>query len=333
MIAESGKLMERIRDFTEEQLIDIISSLVDYPEESVVPFGDDAAAFKLNREAIVLTTDMLVSSTDILPGMKLRHVGRKIVVMNYSDLAAKGAKPLYFLCSMGIPRETPIKDFKELIKGINETAKHYDSFFVGGDLNRSDELILSGTAIGTVKPEKAMKRRGAKPEDIVAVTGFFGYTGAAYKILMEEKRGKTIEVEEKIVEETFKPRARVKEGIILSESSAVTSCIDSSDGLAVSLHTLAKINGVGFKIDHVPIAREVTEYAAKHGLSPIDLALYGGEEYELVFTVKPEKWLELEEKMREERRKIYMIGVTTKKQGVYVKEREINLRMAWRHFR
>jgi len=132
-----------------------------------------------------------------------------------------------------------------------------------------------------------MKRDGgAAAGDLLATTGAFGVTSAGFKHLLEglELPGGW---EKPILDSIYMPRARVREGVALAETGAVTGCMDSSDGLAVSLYDLARSTGAGYRVTEVPVDPAAARFAGLHGLDPADLALYGGEEYELVFTFRP----------------------------------------------
>lgn len=132
------------------------------------------------------------------------------------------------------------------------------------------------------------------------------------------------------------PKARLKEGIALSKTQAVTASIDSSDGLVWSLSEIARASNVGFIIDHVPIAEEAEEFAKKHNLNPTELALYGGEEYELVLTVKPTRWEEAEKAVKQVNGELIKIGTVTKEQKIVLKTREKKIQLeprGWEHFK
>lgn len=282
--------MTFVEELGERKIIDIIINCLEKMPNMPIPFGDDVSALNIgNGKLAVLKTDVLVAKTDVPAGMTLWHAARKAVVMNISDFAAKGVKPLAIMVSLGIPRGLKVKNVEQIGKGLNAGAREYDAYVLGGDTSEAVDLIISCALFGIGESQNIMKRTGAQPGDIVAVTGFFGKTTSGLKILLE-KLPASASLKEKLIDAVFMPKARLKEGLALAQSSAVTSAIDSSDGLAWSLHELAKANNVGFLINHVPIAAEVEEFAKMHNLNPLDLSLYGGEEYELVVTIKPDMW-------------------------------------------
>jgi thiamine-monophosphate kinase len=213
------------------------------------------------------------------------QAARKAVVMNFSDLGAKGVRPQAFLASLGIPRDTNVEMIEEMAKGFEAGAREHGGYVIGGDTNEAADIVISGVAIGVADEGKLMKREGAKPGDILATTGEFGDTAAAFKMLLEGCSAPG-EHRDAILESVYTPRARIDEGVALADSGSVSASIDSSDGLAVSLYDLSRSSGVGFRLVSLPISPRAAAFAELHGLDPCDLALYGGEEYELVFTVR-----------------------------------------------
>jgi thiamine-monophosphate kinase len=146
-------------------------------------------------------------------------------------------------------------------------------------------LVIDCMGAGETEPGRLVTRSGASPGDLVAVTGKFGSSAAGLKMLISKRK---LNSQERATLEraVFLPKARLLEGIALARTGALTSSIDSSDGLAWSLHEIARNSQVAFHIDRVPIAREAAYFGSLVNISPVRLALYGGEEYELVFTFK-----------------------------------------------
>ncbi|MEM2968470.1 MAG: thiamine-phosphate kinase [Candidatus Bathyarchaeia archaeon] len=280
------------KELGEREIIEIIRSRLSVMADAPVPFGDDVAAVDIGKERVaVLKTDMLVGCTDVPRGMSLWQAARKAVVMNVSDFAAKGIQPVALLVSLGLPRGLMRKDVDEIARGLNAGAREYGAYVVGGDTNEASDLVVSVSLFGTADRKTLMLRNGAQVGDIVAVTGFFGKTAAGLRLLAD---GFVVskELREVLLNAVCMPQARLREGLALGKSGAVSASIDSSDGLAWSLHELARMSGVGFVIESVPVAEEVRRFAEFNRLDPLELALYGGEEYELVVTVKPKRWVE-----------------------------------------
>jgi len=271
-------------------VIDIIMECLATMPDMPVPFGDDVSAIDLDADKLaVIKTDMLVGKTDVPPGMSLRQAARKAVVMNISDFAAKGVKPLVLLVALGLPGSFTEEDVRQIGLGLNEGAREYDAYVIGGDTNEASDLVISCSLLGTCDKHVLVKRSSAKPGDFVAVTGDFGETSCGLKILLEGALASE-ELKKALTEAVLMPKARLREGLALAKTGALTASIDSSDGLAWSLYELSDASNVGFIIDNLPIAPEAYEFAENLDLDPLELGLYGGEEYELIVTVKPELW-------------------------------------------
>lgn len=255
-----------------------------------VPFGDDVAAYDIGDGRVaVLKTDMLVGKTDIPRGMSLWQAARKAVVMNVSDFAAKGVQPESILVSLGLPANMAKKQIIEIGEGLDTGAREYGAYVVGGDTGEASDLIICLSVFGLAKKNEIILRSGAKPEDLVAVTGTFGKTPAGLKILTKQLKSSK-RIRSVMADPVLMPYARLKEGLALARKGAVTASVDSSDGLAWSLHEICRASKVGITLDKLPVAAEVEEFAESHGLDATELALYGGEEYELVLTIRPDCW-------------------------------------------
>jgi len=320
----------------ERRIIELLWKQLERMSKMPVAFGDDVSACDLGDGRLaILKTDMLVDRTDVPPSMSLWQAARKAVIMNVSDFAAKGVKPMAMLVSLGLPKKLTKKDIKEIGKGLNAGAREYYTYIIGGDTNESSDLVISLSVFGIAKENMLMLRSGAKPRDIVAVTGFFGKTSAGLKILLGRFKAPQ-EIRRPLIDSVLMPYARLKEGLALSQTKAVTACIDSSDGLAWSLHEIAKASNVGFLINSVPTAREVERFAKLNGLDPSKLTLYGGEEYELVLTIKPRLWKKTEKAVERVGGELLPIGkVITEKQVLLEIDgkRVIIEPRGWEHFK
>jgi thiamine-monophosphate kinase len=301
----------------EREIIKIIRDHLDLMPRMPVPFGDDVSAYDLGKgKLVVLKTDMLVGKTDVPQGMSLWQAARKAVVMNISDFAAKGVKPLVLLASLGLPCSFSKKDVEQIGEGLNAGAREYGAYVIGGDTGEASDLVISVSLLGLAENGKMPLRSGAQVGDIVAVTGFFGKPSAGLKILLGKARAPT-ELREELVKSVLMPHARLEEGLALGGIGAVRAAIDSSDGLAWSLHEIAQASKVGFLIDNLSVAEEVKRFAEANGLDSRELTLYGGEEYELVLTVKPKCWREAAMALEKVGRRLLQIGrVTADKQVV-----------------
>ena len=326
--------MVSVKELGERKIIELIQGCLDPMPDMPVPFGDDVSALDIgNNQLLVVNTDMLVAKTDVPPTMTLWQAARKAAVMNISDLAAKGTQPTALLASIGIPPHLTKNDILDIAKGLNAGAREYGAYILGGDTNEAPDLTISCVALGTCHKHHLIKRSGAKPDDIVAVTGLFGKTFAGLKILINSLPTKNNEA---LVESVLMPKAHVKEGTALAQTQTATSSIDVSDGLAWSLHELSKAGNTGFTIDHVPVAPEAEQFAETHRLDPTELALYGGEEYELLVTIKPKLWNKASNAVADVGGKLTKIGTATKENKLTLKKGNKTLPIeprGWEHFK
>jgi len=320
----------------ERKIINLILNCLDQMPNMPIPFGDDISAVDIgNGKLAVLKTDMLVGKTDVPPGMTPRQAARKAVVMNVSDLAAKGVQPLALLASIGVPRNFTEKDIRQIGRGLNEGAREYNAYVLGGDTNEASDLVISCTAFGICEKRHLMRRSGAKPGNIVAVTGLFGKTSSGLKILLEHFFAPP-KLRIKLVRAVYTPQARLNEGLALAQTRAATSSIDSSDGLAWSLHEISRASNVGFLINNLPVAQEATQFAEIHRLDPIELCLYGGEEYELLVTIKSEEWEKTMKAVEQVGASLIKIGQVTKQKALLFKLEGKTIPIeaqGWEHFK
>ena len=320
----------------ERKIIEIIQSHLDLLPKMPIPFGDDVSAYEIgNSNLAVLKTDMLVDKTDVPPKMNLWQASRKAIIMNISDFAAKGVKPLAILVSLGLPRTLKEKDIEQIGRGLNAGAREYGAYIIGGDTNEASDLVISLSLFGMAKKDELTLRSGAKPGNLVAVTGSFGKTAAGLKILLDSLEAAS-KIRKILVESVLMPHARLKEGLTLSKTKAVTAAIDSSDGLAWSLHEIANASKVGFLINKLPIAKEAEEFAEINRLDPLELTLYGGEEYELVLTIKPNLWRKAKKAVEKVGGKLLSIGKVTAERQVLIEidgKRRVVEPRGWEHFK
>lgn len=326
--------MSSLRELGEVQIIRILERSLGTSARTVVGFGDDISAVKLSPTKVaVLKTDMLVGSTDVPPGMTMRQTARKAVVANVSDLAAKGVRPFAGIVALGLPARLTKGDVKEIAAGLRDASREYSFPLVGGDTNESDDLTISIALFAIANRRQLVLRGGARVGDIVSAAGEFGSTAAGLKALLE-KKWRPQQLAPPLYEAVYNPRAQLDLGVRLAASGAVTASIDSSDGLAWSLHELSNASGVGIQIDKVPVSRAAKEFAARYGYNANDLALYGGEEYHLVVTIKRNKF---ESARRAARGRLKKIGVVTDR---FMKVRLMQAgrtiaikRKGWEHFK
>jgi len=242
--------------------------------------GDDVAVVPMGAGKLVLKVDMLVEHTDVPSGMTYRQAARKAVAMCVSDFAAKGARPDSFVASLGLKREVNQEQVDELASGFRDAEGEWNVHLVGGDTNEAKELVIDCAMVGFAK--HLVSRRGAKPGDALVVTGLFGYPPAGLRILDGSAVAKG-EFAGKARASVLVPTPDLEVGGALGPF--MSSAMDSSDGLARSLHTLASESRVGFEVTQLPVAKGVQTFAEANGLSLQELVLEGGEEYVIVGTI------------------------------------------------
>ncbi len=317
----------------ERELVDMLRELLIRDPKDLLELGrDDSSARSLVEGIYVFNTDMVVQSTDLLPGMSLGQLARKCVISNYSDLAAKGAKPLLFLASIGLPKDLEDKNFISIMKGLQKGVSEYDSYLSGGDISEANEVIIAGFAAGRVL-RRLVSRKDAQPGDLIFTTGSFGLTSLAYMHLLE---GMDLPpgLRDLVLGAVYEPIAKVEQGICISEFAS--SSTDSSDGLYWSLKELSRASGYGYVVDNLPIDKRVLSFVERAGLDPTEVVFHGGEEYELVFTVSPDKISQLEEVFKRKGWNLIKIGYVISEPGVFLKHNEDFLEVregGWEHFK
>lgn len=268
--------MSQCNEVGERQLIRRISEILG----GIV--NDDCAVVDAGDRFMVATTDMLHRKSDFPDIMTPWQIGWMTVAVNLSDVAAMGAEPSGVLIAAGIPEDTDLYFIDEMFSGFGECASIYGTRVLGGDLDSTDELTLTGCAFGFVEKDLILRRSGARLGDLLCTTGALGAAGAG---LLAWKQG---DMNNEFVENLLEPQPRVKEGRALAQSRSVTAMMDNSDGLALSMSDLAEVSGVGFVVreEALPIADGI-EAMVGHK-EAVDLVLRAGGDFELVFTVKPD---------------------------------------------
>ena len=274
---------------------------------TVKGIGDDASVHKIGDQLILMSTDMLIEGIHFdLAYMPLKHLGFKSVAVNVSDIAAMNGTPKQVTMSLALSNRFSAEAVEVFYEGVNAACEAYNVDLVGGDTTASPSgLMISVTVMGEAKEETIALRSGAKENDILCVTGDLGGAYIGLQILEREKQEfmanpdmqPKIDKYDYIVGRQLRPRARMDIVHELAEAGVVpTSMIDVSDGLASDLFHICNKSGVGAAIyeDKLPIEKQTFETAAEFELDPNTAALNGGEDYELLFTIKQEDFPKLE---------------------------------------
>ena len=270
---------------------------------SILGVGDDAAVIDHFGKQTVLTTDLLIENIHFdLVYTPLLHLGYKSVIANLSDIYAMNATPTQLLVSLGFSNRFSLEALDEFYEGVYAACEKYGVDIVGGDTSSSQKgFIISITAIGEVSPDKFVQRSTARKGDLLCCSGDLGaaYLGLIFlerekKIFLENPDIKPdLEGEKYVIGRILKPEAS-KKTIEFFEKEGImpTSMIDISDGLSSEILHICKQSNVGCLLyeEKIPIAEETRNAAYKFELDPTACALSGGEDYELLFTIRPEDY-------------------------------------------
>lgn len=283
----------KLRDVGEFGLIDIIAPGTIVNGAGVVTgIGDDAAVLvPAAGKYQLLTTDMLVEDVHFtLATTSLRQLGYKALVVNISDIAAMGGIPRHAVVAVALPPRLEVEAVVALYDGLKEAGREFTVNIVGGDTVSSREgLVINVTLLGEAGPHGVIRRSGAQVGDVVGVTGTLG-DAAAGLALLAAGAGDKYDFAPPLLAAHRQPRPQVAAGLALA-AAGVSSMDDISDGLASEAHEIARASGVGLRLqaEAVPLSPAVRAAAAALGRPALDWALYGGEDFQLVFTISPDR--------------------------------------------
>lgn len=262
----------------------------------LVGIGDDAAVIQSHagRDTVV-STDLLVEDVDFRrTSTTPLLLGHKALAVSLSDIAAMGARPLWALTSIGVPENIWESSFvNDFYGGLLALAAQYDVQLIGGDTSSTPEqIVIDSVLIGDCASGSAIKRAGASPGDQIFVTGFLGGAAAGLRLIergahLPSEASDDLHLVDHVMLRQLRPEPRVGWGIVLGQERLATAMIDISDGLSSDLHHLCSESGVGALIDSslIPIDKKVADLCGRRALDPLQLALHGGEDFELLFTV------------------------------------------------
>ena len=256
--------------------------------------GDDCAVLPKSSDLdLLITADLLVEDIDFrLEWTEAEWLGHKALAVSLSDIAAMGGRPLWAMLSIGVPEKLWETDFvKRFYDGWTKLADRFAVELVGGDISRSpDRFVVDSIAAGEVKKGAAVLRSGAKPGDAIFVSGRLGRAAGGLRVLERPaERGSDASGEEKLIDRQLRPTPGVELGLELCERQIASAMIDLSDGLSSDLHHICEMSGVGAEIDAalLPIDENLKNIFDED--EQLALALNGGEDFELLFTVPQEK--------------------------------------------
>lgn len=284
--------------------------------------GDDAAVVETRSSRWWhLTTDLLAEGIHFdLKSAAPESIGYRAAMANLSDLAAMGAVPRYLLIALAIPKTIRQPQVYELYRGLMRACRPYGVALIGGDTSASKAgLFLSITLMGTTAKRRALFRHGAKVGDQIYVSGTLGDSLAGLRLLTKSTIARSSTPRQSqlsrshrqfLIRRHVRPTARVAEGLWLNHGRLATAAIDLSDGLSGDLRHLCEESGVGAEVesDNIPLSPACHAYAKAYHVSPTQLAITGGEDYELLFTASPRSRSALERQARARGYRITRIG-------------------------
>lgn len=286
----------------------------------VVGPGDDCAVLRVSPDQeICVTTDAIVENVHFHSQTFSSHdIGYKALAVNLSDIAAMGACPRWFFCSISCP-PSDVKRIPGIAQGMSQLAAKTNTILAGGNFTRSDTLSLHITATGEVPFGKALTRSGAKPNDSIYVTGTFGDAALALKRAVHKKS--------RAPDRQRRPIPRIRAGMLAREFAH--AAIDVSDGLLQDLRHILTASSVGAEIDTqlIPLSSSFRESGTS-----IHLALGGGEDYELIFCVPPHYCAAFEQACSLAKEKVTFIGKISEKRGIKLKNKPPSDSAGFNHF-
>ena len=269
---------------------------------SLQRIGDDCAVLpKDSRTDLVITTDLLVEDIDFrLDWTKPEFIGHKSLAVSLSDIAAMGAKPVWSMVSIGVPQKIWKTDFVEkFYDGYMKLANKFNVELVGGDVSKTpDKIVIDSIVAGEVKKGKAVLRSGAKPKDLIYLTGKIGGAAIGLKLLEDNENFEKSNHQNLLLRQ-LSPNPNTEIGQIIGAKNLATAMIDLSDGLSSDLAHLCKASNVGAKIfaEKIPIEPEISNFKFQIQ-DNLSFALNGGEDFELLFTVNPKKKIQVEKELK-----------------------------------
>jgi thiamine-monophosphate kinase len=302
----------------------------------ITGIGDDAAVFDLGRnKAGLLTIDSLVDKVHFdLSYTSFEDLGHKALASNLSDIAAMGGRPVLAVVSITVTRNIGLRDIENIYSGMRQLAQKYGVAICGGDTVSGRELSLTIAVYGENQKNNIGKRSGARVGDAILITGNLGASQAGFDILNSKFKIKY----SKSAKKHLRPEPRVKEAQLLASKFKLHGMIDISDGLASELHHLSRESGVGLIIDQgaLPVAEEAMTASHLLKKDPLDYCLFGGEEYELLFTLPAGKSIEAKAMLNRAGTSCSIIGQVVKGSGVKMIGSDLKvfkiLNKGYRHF-
>lgn len=303
-----------MRKLGERELLSVIRRNFAAPRKDILlGIGDDAAVIRTGAGRLLITKDILTEDYDFIqPFQDPRLLGRKSLNVNISNIAAMGGRPLFALLGLGLPREIVLDWVVDFFAGLKDAARTADLALIGGDLSQSRKILISVTVIGRASGPVIL-RSGARPGDRIFVSGFLGDAKQGFLLYKKGFRLGDDPAKDFFLKAFLDPQPRTALGRELSRLRAASAMIDCSDGLSVDLNHICEASGTGAEIDllQIPLSPAMISFQKK----PLSLALHGGDDYQLIFTVKPRDLPKI--KSLQKRYRLRDIGRITGEEGIW----------------
>ena len=293
-------------------LINLLKKKIPHNLQGAIGIGDDAGVFTVPLgESLAFTSDIMVEGVDFFFDHKKKNrkklgvlspekTGAKALAINFSDLAAMGAYPRAFIVSLGVPKDLSADWLKRFYQGMMVLARQFNTACVGGDVSRSKEFFVTIALVGSSKPKQLVQRKGARPGDWIGVTGALGGSLLRRHAI-------------------FQPR--IAAGQFLAKNFKPTSMIDISDGLIQDLEHILRMSGVGaaLELTEIPISGDAVKLAKGDGMKAFERACTDGEDFELLWTMRPSQKFRFEKAWRKQFSKIPLSWIGRIEKGTKIR--------------
>ncbi len=287
----------------------------DLLNEGLMGIGDDCAIIHANdEEDYIITTDLLMEDVHFIrDSISPFQLGYKSLAVNLSDIAAMGGIPVASFLSFAIPKDLDVEYLDQFMEGYHELSKKYNTALLGGDTTKSlKHLAINVAVIGKCAKGKARKRSDAKVGDVICVTGNLGDSAGGLQYLLD---GINADKNDYLINKHHQPEPQINEGIFLSQQIGVNAMMDISDGISSDLKHILKASKVSAEVEikSLPISEVLRNESVKNNWNAIEMATSGGEDYELLLTVKSEEFFQIQRDFEKEFNKpLIKIGAITK---------------------
>jgi thiamine-monophosphate kinase len=313
-----------LREIGEFGLIDRIRKWMASSDPALLQgIGDDVAVIEMRHKVLLATTDILIEGIHFnWSWTDPYRLGKKAMAVNLSDIAAMAGAPKYFLISLGLPKNLALSFITSFYRGLKDGAKRFGVDLIGGDTSLSQKIIINICLLGEGRKGGLLFRKGGRVGDDLFVSGTLGDAALGLRILQKEGlRGRP----RGLIEKHLSPSPRIELGQAIADHRLATAMIDISDGLLIDTTHLLEESSVGARIweDRIPLSRSYRKWIHSYSKDPYEIALTGGEDYELLFTAPPEKRRKISTLAHSLKIPITRIGeIVPRKKGLHIVRRD-----------